>query len=145
MIRFYYVIVGSIIVYVVNATIEWEIEYGFDQKPMALKCRGPKTGGSWFRRWNRTDTTISKFDEKAQVTTLDPSFTTIAYVRKSEIQTQLGLPTGTFGTFGCKFGKDYHLFFLPKDITTYFDLKRNSVTLKCLDNTLKIIRSGFMT
>lgn len=135
MLRCYYVITGLLIIHVVSATIEWEIEYGLDHKPLALRCRGPQISGSWFKRWNKTDTTLSTFDAQAQVTVVDPRFTTTAYLKKAELQTQLSLPLGTFGTFGCKFGKEYHLFFLPKNITVYADSKKDHVTLKCQDST----------
>lgn len=131
--RFYYVISSLVIIHVVNAMIEWEIEKGPQGKPWALKCRGLKENGSWFKRWNNTDTTLATFDKNGQVTQIDMGFTITAYIKKSNLESRLSLPTGIFGTFGCKFGKEYHLFFLAKEIKTNSDSKPKSVTLQCQD------------
>lgn len=131
--RFYYVLSSLVFIHVVNATIEWEIEKGPQGKPWALKCRGPRENGYWFKRWNGTDTTLATFDKNAQVEIKDSRFTVTAYIKRSDLESRLGLPPGTFGTFGCKFGSDYHLFFLPKEIKYNSDSKPASVTLQCQD------------
>lgn len=135
MIRFYHVILTTLIVHTVDATIEWEIERGPQGQPWTLKCRGPKENGYWFKRWNRTDTTLATFDTNAHVVKKDPSFEVTAFLKStSGIETRLSLPTGMYGTFGCKFGHDHHLFHVPKHITTYSESKPHTVTLKCQDD-----------
>lgn len=122
------------IIRVADTTIEWDIEYGPDMRPTALTCRGPKTAGLWYKRWNRTDTVLGTFDENAQVTTRDHHFVITAFVKGgSNIQTRMGLPLGTFGAYACGFGSEHHTFYLPKNITTHSDSRPNTITLQCKD------------
>lgn len=134
--RLGHVVFVLLIIHTVAATIEWEIEYDPNEKPKTLRCRGPKTNGSWHKRWNRTDTMLGIFDANARATTKDSSFTiTASVIGTSNIQTTLNLPPNTFGTFGCRFGSKQYLFHLPKNITAYSHSKPNSVTLQCKDTT----------
>lgn len=127
------VILALLIIHTVNAIIEWEIEYDKGGHPTGLKCRGPQEDGSWYKHVNRTDMILGTFKKNTEVQVKDRNFTIMAYLKGSNIETKLGLPKHTFGTFGCRFGSEHHLFFLPKEITANSESKPNSLTLQCKD------------